>query len=192
MAKSKIIKLKRKQAYLLRVELEHIKPAIWRQVWVEGQMTLDQLHQVIQLAVGWTDSHLHEFTIKGVTYATPHPDDDLGRKITDERVVRLRTVLEPGLEFDYVYDFGDNWRHIVRVEKTEITGESRGVHVEDGARACPPEDCGGPHIYGEFLDNLKTNPRGQEVKDFLRWAGEDFDPERFDLRAANAALLHLT
>lgn len=192
MAKATVTAIKRPQRYLLRVELEYITPPIWRQISVDGQLTLDELHQVLQVAMGWTDSHLHEFIIHGVTYATPHPDDDRERKITDERQIKLERLFEPGMQFVYVYDFGDNWRHLVRVEKAEAVDASLGLAtVLAGEHACPPEDCGGPHIYGEFLQNLKTDPKGSEVKDFMRWVGKDFRPKRFQLRAANAALQNM-
>lgn len=192
MAKSTVSEIKRPQAYLLRIELEAIKPPIWRQVWVEGQMSLIQLHHILQLAMGWTDAHLHEFSINGVTYATPHPEDDRERKIIDERRIKLQRVLKPDFAFEYVYDFGDHWRYLIRVEQVNAIKQPQGAaFVEAGARACPPEDCGGIFGYQEFLENLKTKPKGRAVKEFQRWAGGDFDPERFDRRAANAALLHM-
>lgn len=192
MAKATVSEIKRPHACLLRVELKDIKPVIWRQVWVEGQMSLTQLHHILQLAMGWTDAHLHEFMIDGTTYATPHPEDDRERKISDERRVKLQQVLTPDLAFEYVYDFGDHWRHLVRVKQLKAIKEPQGTaFVEAGARACPPEDCGGVLGYQTFLNNLRTDPKGLEVKEFQRWAGGDFDPERFDRRAANAALLHM-
>lgn len=192
MTKAPVTGLRRPQRFLLRVELEYIHPPIWRQVSVNGQLSLEQLHQVLQVAMGWTDSHLHEFSINRVTYATPHPDDDRERKITDERGIKLQRLLEPGLQFVYVYDFGDNWRHLIRVEKAEPADASQGLaSVLAGECACPPEDCGGPHIYGDFLKNLETSPKGSEVKDFMRWVGKDFRPKRFQLRVANVALKNM-
>ena len=193
MARATVTELKRPQRFLLRVELEYIQPPIWRQISVDGQLTLEQLHQILQVAMGWTNSHLHEFIINGVHFATPHPDDDRERKITDERQIRVQKLFEPGLRFVYVYDFGDNWRHNIRVEKAEPSDASQGpATVLAGERACPPEDCGGPHIYGEFLQNLATDPKGPEVKEFMRWVGEDFQPKRFQLGVVNSALQNMT
>jgi len=80
--------------------------------------------------------------------------------------------------------------HIVRVEQAKTIDQPRGAaFIEAGARACPPEDAGGPPGYQEFLDRLAADPRDEEVASFLQWAGEDFDPDRFDRRSANAALL---
>ena len=192
MTKATVTAIKRPQRFLLRVELEYIQPPIWRQISVDGQRTLGELHQVLQVAMGWTDSHLHEFIINGEHYAAPHPDDDRERKITDERGIKLQRLLEPGLQFVYVYDFGDHWRHLIRVEKAEAIDASQGLaSVLAGERACPPEDCGGPHIYGEFLKNLEIDPKGSEVRDFMRWVRKDFRPKRFQLRIANLALQNM-
>ncbi|OIQ94176.1 plasmid pRiA4b ORF-3-like protein [mine drainage metagenome] len=181
-----------KHCYKLHVELKDVTPVVWRDIWVEGQMSLIQLHHIIQAAMGWTDAHLHSFTIGDAQYATPHPEDDPGFAITDERTVRLRDVLEDGLEFSYLYDFGDGWRHTIQVEQVELMTEPDGyAYVSDGARACPPEDCGGSHSYQEFLDALKTRPKSKAVKEFLDWAGNDFQADRFDRHATNATLLRM-
>lgn len=178
--------------YALHVALDEIDPPVWRRVWVEDQMTLGQLHHILQAAMGWSDAHLHEFAIDGRHYSLPHPDDDPDRRLEDERKVALRDVLKTGLEFNYLYDFGDSWTHRLRVERSRPMDEPRGAAwVEAGERACPPEDSGGSSSYQEFLDQLKDAPRSKEVKEFLRWAGQDFDPARFDRHAVNAALLRL-
>ena len=80
--------------YCLRVELDEIAPSIWRRIWIEGNVVLINLHHTIQAAMGWTDAHLHQFAIGGVTYATPDPEDDPERIIVDERRVQLHKVLD--------------------------------------------------------------------------------------------------
>lgn len=190
MAKSKATSGK---LYCLRIELEGIAPAIWRRIWIEGNASLIKLHHTIQAAMGWTDAHLHEFQIGGVIYATPHSEDAPDRVIVDERRVRLDKVLTRISRFGYMYDFGDDWQHTLTVEKVVPLPEHwRGcAYLEAGERACPPEDAGGPYSYQEFLDRLTKNPRHKEVREFLSWAGQDFDPNRFDRHAANAALLRM-
>ncbi len=179
--------------YCLRIELEDITPAIWRRVLIEDGASLIRLHHTIQAAMGWTDAHLHEFQIGGVIYATPHPEDDIDRVIVDERRVRLLDVLKGISRFGYQYDFGDDWQHTVTVEKVAPAPQlwRGGAYVEAGERACPPEDAGGAHSYQEFLDQLAKDPRHEQVREFLDWAGDDFDPARFDRYAANAALLRM-
>ena len=177
--------------YQLHIELAVIRPTIWRDVSVESQMSLRQLHHIVQAAMGWTSSHLHEFKIASLRYGQPDLDDPDDRLI-DDRGVRLGAVLTPGLEFAYIYDWGDNWTHVIHVTAAEPMDEPFGAAaIEAGARACPPEDCGGPYQYQEFLERLAAQPRHREVKAFLKWAGEDFDPDRFDRRDAGAALLRM-
>lgn len=179
--------------YCLRVELQEIVPAIWRRIWIEDTALLVTLHHTIQAAMGWTDAHLHEFQIGELTYATPHPEDDAERVIVDERRVKLRQVLDGIASFEYLYDFGDSWQHTISVEKVEPLQQYwRGcAYVEAGEHACPPEDAGGAHSYQEFLDQLAKSRKHKQVREFLEWAGEDFDPVQFDRHAANAALLRM-
>lgn len=181
------------QLYCLRIELEGLTPPIWRRLWIEDSVRLIKLHHVIQAAMGWSDAHLHAFQIGGATYATPNPDDDPEWVIVDERSVRLRKVLGGITAFGYTYDFGDDWQHRISVERVaKATEMSRGWgFIEAGQRACPPEDCGGADAYQEFLRQRITTPKSTEVHDFLEWAGQDFDPERFDRHAANAALTRM-
>lgn len=184
--------IKPPQCYRLRVELADVKPLIWRTLWVEGQFTLVQLHHILQAAMGWSDAHLHQFDIGGRRYATPHAEDLIEPPPIDERTVRLGDLLSIGLRLDYNYDFGDGWRHHIVVEAAVPIKEPYGAaRIEAGARACPPEDCGGPYGYQAFLDGLAKDPSNEEIVSFLQWAGEDFDPDRFDRHAANTALLRM-
>lgn len=104
---------------VLRVDLAHLKPAIWRRLEVPADITLAQLHRVIQMDFDWYDSHLHCFEIGGRRYSQPMPDlfgmemDDL-----DERKFRLNEVAAVGSRFTYTYDFGDDWHHLIKVEKS--------------------------------------------------------------------------
>ena len=179
--------------FCLRVELDGIVPAIWRRIWIEGNVSLIKLHHTIQAAMGWTDAHLHEFQIGGTTYATPDSEDWPERIIVDERGVQLHKALNGTSRFGYMYDFGDSWQHTITIDKVvPLPEHPRGCgYVDAGERACPPEDAGGSHGYQEFLDQFARNPKQKEVREFLRWAGQDFDPDRFDRHAANAALLRM-
>jgi hypothetical protein len=179
--------------YCLRVELDDIIPSIWRRIWIEGNVALINVHHTIQAAMGWTDAHLHEFAIGGVTYATPDAEDSPERIIVDEHHVQLHKVLNGISRFGYLYDFGDSWQHTITVEKVAPPPQyPRGcAFIEAGERACPPEDAGGSHAYQGFLDRFAKNPKQKEVREFLLWAGKDFDPNRFDRHAANAALLRM-
>ena len=180
--------------YTLRIELQpdELHPLTWRQLQVDGRISLGKLHHFIQAAFGWTDAHLHEFVINGRTFATPDREDEFyQREVEDERQAFLNRLVSYGSAFLYRYDFGDNWEHFVIVEKVEQDLKSDpygGAWIIDGAGACPPEDVGGVPGYHNFLQTLQTEPDSDEALDLLEWAGGAFDPHQFDRRAANAAI----
>jgi hypothetical protein len=165
--------------YQLKVTLLDTKPPVWRRILVEGSTTLDGLHEVIQAAFGWWNCHLHEFEIGRARYGMPDPDWDFGPPTVDERTSRLDTVAREGTTFHYTYDFGDNWRHKVAVEKvTDAVPSTRLPDCVGGRRACPPEDSGGPWGYQDLLDSLTGRPRHTDAR--LDYVGTDFDPAAFD------------
>jgi hypothetical protein len=174
----------------LRVELLEIRPTIWRRIIVPESITLPRLHRVIQASVGWTNSHLHEFVIGGVRYSTPDPDWSEELRQRDERGVVLCKAL--GAEarcFDYIYDFGDDWHHVVVLEDRHATasGRATGIQCIAGENACPPEDVGGPHGYSDFLIAL-TDSKHEQHSEYRQWIGGRFDPANFDLTAVQRAL----
>ena len=140
----------------LRIELREIQPRLWRRVDVPLSSTLLALHDTIQVAVGWTDSHMFEFVIDERVYGEPLPDDDFwDRHVYKAAGIRLKALIERGVErflFLYVYDFGDDWRHDVFIESVG-DGEANVDYPAfvDGRRRCPPEDVGGVPGFMEFL-----------------------------------------
>lgn len=174
----------------LRIELLDVQPLVWRRLLVPADITLPKLDRVIQTALGWTNSHLHEFVINGTHYAVLDPDwvDDLPH--VDERRVALHDALGRGTRcFDYVYDFGDDWHHLVLVEDLypDRSKSVSSVQCIGGENACPPEDVGGAGGYDEFLAAI-VDPRHEEHQNYLTWVGGSFDPTRFDRAAVNRAL----
>jgi len=181
-AKSKI--------YEIKIELREVGPAVLRRVQVPGGMSLAGLHQVVQVAMGWTDSHLHEFEVNGVRYGLPDPDCDVD-EVRDEARAKLCRLLGQGDRMDYAYDFGDGWTHRLTVEK--ILAPQPGVSYPrcvSGRRACPPEDVGGPWGYDEFLVAM-ADPAHPEHEHYRQWLGGPFDPAGFDLDAVSQALAEL-
>ena len=169
----------------LKVTLRGTKPPIWRRLLMPDTMTLDDLHQAIQAAMGWDDCHLHAFDIDGRQYGDRQTVDD----VADENRLTLKGLLKSGVaRFAYTYDFGDNWEHTVAIEKTRpaIDGEAYPLCVA-GKRACPPEDCGGPWGYQHLLEVL-ADPDHPDYADQKEWVDEDFTPDHFDTVAANAVL----
>jgi len=175
--------------YQIKVTLRHINPLIWRRTQVVGDTRLGQLHHILQIVMGWTNSHMHGFRVGRDNYGALDPDfpDD----VKDERNVRLDTVAKQGSTLIYDYDFGDGWEHELKIEKVvDPDPAARYPVCLAGQRACPPEDCGGPPGYADLLDIL-DDPEHEEYEDMAEWAGEDFDAEAFDLDEVNRLLRHL-
>jgi len=180
------------RTYLLKVTLMETDPPIWRRLVVPGDTTLAGLDRIIQAAMGWTNSHLHTFTVGGVLYAEPSPEWEV--EVRDERRVRLADVVrEEGEAFVYEYDLGDSWRHQVLVEEVIAGGadEAGRPRCLGGERACPPEDSGGVGGYYDMLLTLR-DAAGDEYESTRVWVesmtGGPFDPDAFDLEAANKSI----
>lgn len=173
---------KSEQIFQLKITLQGSKPPIWRRVLVPGNVTLGDLHNVIQQAMGWTGGHMHHFDLNDTYYGDPHPEMP---EIQDQEKIRLADVAKTsGMSFEYLYDFGDNWEHLVKVEKILPQDPKQKYPVcLAGKRACPPEDCGGIWGYEELLETL-SDPKHPEHEDMRDWMGleegEEFDPEKFD------------
>lgn len=166
--------------YQLKVSLLDTRPPIWRRVLVDGNSTLDHVHEVIQAAFGWWNYHLHEFEVGRERYGIPDPDGDWGEPPQDERRTRLDAIAGEGSSFRYTYDFGDGWDHRIVVEKVlPRTADTATPACIDGRRACPPEDCGGTWGYRELLEIL-GDPAHPEHDERHEWLGRPFDPEAFD------------
>lgn len=165
--------------YKIKITLSDVAPPIWRRIEVPGDITLCRLAAVIITAMGWHGGHLHQFRIDEEYYGLPH-EDDLSETI-DEREIILRDIVEKqGVkQFIFEYDFGDGWEHVVEFEKA--VEPQKGVkypRCTAGVRACPPEDCGGPPGYENFLEAVR-DPNHPEHKEYREWIGVDFDPEEF-------------
>lgn len=174
-------------AFDLEVTLDDVKPRIWRRLRVAASLSLRDLHHVLQIALGWNDSHLHEFTIGKRRFGTPDPDEDIGESPLDERDYELGRLIVEGDRFEYLYDFGDGWRHEIAVKKG-VRGEvAHRAECLDGARSGPPDDCGGPGGYQHLLHVLAT-PRHREHRELSAWVDPDFDAELFDIAAINREL----
>ncbi len=177
----------------LEIALHYLKPRIWRSFVVPGSITLHRLHDVIQVVMGWTDSHLHSFRFGDGEYGVPDDDCvfDSGAtetEVRDERKHVLSDLIKSkDDEFNYTYDFGDSWEHTLRVKAIRPADEAlKAAICTGGARACPPEDCGSFPGYEELLKVLR-NPKHPEHESMREWAG-DYDPARFNLADVNRQL----
>jgi hypothetical protein len=172
-------------AFIVRVSLEGIRPRIWRRLRVRGRSTLHQLHVAIQVAMGWTNSHLYEFQIGEHRYTALQTLDEQDGSEDARGMTVARAAANSGGQFTYLYDFGDGWLHAVSIEGTEPkrSGEIY-PYCLAGERACPPEDSGGPHGYERLVTAL-ANPRHREHKAMREWIGGEFDAEVFDASTIN-------
>jgi len=174
--------------YQLKITLSDFRPPIWRRVLAPGHYTLGDLHWVIQLAMGWTNSHLHHFKVGETYYSLPLPGTDWeGSGEEDARRTRLDQIAPSAkMKFLYEYDFGDSWEHEILVEKILPPDPAlkRPVCLK-GKGACPPEDVGGVWGYAEFLRAIR-NPKHPEHDSYLEWIGDEFDPKAFDVDEVNA------
>lgn len=173
----------------LRVELAVIEPPIWRRLLVRADITLPDLHQVLQSAMPWQDCHLHQFLDGDRCYMARSPDGDKSPGEIDERGVPFSRLLDRvGKTCLYEYAFGDGWEHRIRLESIRQLqpGETSPACL-DGARACPPEDCGGPLGYQDLLEAV-AGGRSTRHKDLREWIGGSFDAKRFDRAAVNRTL----
>ena len=162
--------------YELDVRLRDIAPPIWRTLEVPGRATLEDVHFAIQLAMGWNNSHLHQFVIGKVTYGMT--DVDEFEKLEDERAHALQDVAKAGATFVYEYDFGDGWEHDITVKRVATAAKAVRPRCVAGARACPPDDCGGPGGYEQLLAAL-ADPDHEDHARMKEWVPARFAPERF-------------
>jgi hypothetical protein len=191
-------------SYQLKVSLKGVRPPIWRRILVPGNIKFDTLHEVIQIAMGWQNSHLYSFEIDDVVIEIPESEDELGfflpsiRQRADSRKEQLKYWTDKEkAKFTYTYDFGDNWEHIIQVEKVEVSQESLEHPIcLRGKRACPPEGSGGIHAYKVFMNTITGNGQNDEMddeyRDYLLSFYENFDPEEFDLEFINTTLTEIS
>lgn len=176
-----------RSVYQLKVTLKGARPPIWRRLLIASTDNLEDAHIALQIAMGWTNSHLHEFVCGHDHYGVP--DEDFPSNLHDEMDYRLdRVLIKEKDKMNYMYDFGDGWEHEVVLEKILPFDPGAVLPVcLKGRRACPPEDIGGIHGYRAFLETI-SDPSHPEHEDMLEWIGGDFDPEHFDLAETNDLL----
>lgn len=173
-------------AVSLKVTLDHIRPPIWRRLALPASMTLGGLHRTLQQAMGWDGGHMHAFDVGGEQYGDP--DEEMEDCGNEERLTLAGLAKKGVKRFRYTYDFGDTWDHTILIEaKAPPPGVGAKPTCLAGARACPPEDCGGPPGYDGVLAALKA-PDRPENRELLEWVGGDYDPEAFSVEDTNARM----
>ncbi|MEO6310046.1 MAG: plasmid pRiA4b ORF-3 family protein [Leifsonia sp.] len=184
----------------LTIEIEDASPQIWRRVLVDSHATLGDLHRIIQRSFLWDDSHLHRFHVDGwiaggLTFGpigdAASPDDEL----IDENLSSIgATLVDPGDELNYTYDFGDDWRHVIRLEDV-VPGGTEGTPLcLAGAGLAPAENTGGPWGWADLVQvsNDPDHPDWADARDGLGLRhGEHLDPAHFNRDEVNARLARL-
>ena len=189
-----------RKCFVVRLDLDNAKPPIWRRLRLASDLRLNQLHDVVQIAMGWTDSHLHHFQMgpdnkdfRMQPFLTPFDMQEGETDGISEAEVRLDQVIaKPGQRLFYEYDFGDSWHHTIKLEKVEpwVVGAPVASCVA-GRRACPPEDVGGIGGYAELLAALQgeIEPGNEEwMAEMLSWLPDSFDPAAFAVDEVNEML----
>lgn len=173
----------------LKVELQEVRPKVWRRVLVPSSIRLPLLHVVLLRAMGWNGGHLHEFNFVDAVYgvADPYWHDEL---LEDESKVSLNKALGASASFNWLYDYGDAWSHKVKVERVDTLPAELKLQFPmclAGAGACPPEDVGGAPGYSDFLAAI-ADPDHPEHDDMTTWIGRPFDPNAFNVQQAQDRL----
>ena len=182
-------------AYQFKIQLMNVaKPPVWRQIQVPEKLTFHDLHQLIQLAFGWMDCHLYQFSPMGYN---SHPviaipsEEDWEKPEMNAMKTKLNKVFTTEKQtFNYLYDFGDDWSHKITLEKL-VSDDIKSPVCLAGKGTCPPEDCGGAWGY-ENLKVILSDPKHEEHEDMKEWLGldedEDWDANYFDLAGVNEML----
>lgn len=176
--------------YQIKTTLEGSVPPIWRRFQVLGGISLHRLHEILQVVMGWTNSHLYRFDIEGAYFGEPDPEyADYDINMKNAKRTKLNQIgLTEKMKFTYQYDFGDNWLHEVLVERIfPVEPEKNYPICLGGKHACPPEDCGGIWGYTHLLEVIR-DPAHEEHGEMIEWLGGEFDPDKFDMDNANLTL----
>ncbi len=178
-----------KQTYQLKILLKNSKPPIWRRFLIDDSTTLSKLHLAVQIIMGWTNSHLHQFIHNNEFYGVVDPDFDMGMDIIDESKYTISQLLIKEKDsITYEYDFGDGWEHVITLEKIIPFDSKQALPSCIKAKgACPPEDVGGVWGYSDFLEAM-SDPNHPEHENFKEWIGDTFDPDFCDVDVINQLL----
>jgi hypothetical protein len=182
----------KKKIFQIQIALKGFKPKIWRRILIPSDLFLSDFHMIIQITMGWTNSHLHQFIKNRTFYSMRTQTDLLMQELgnLDYKNIKVSDLLKKEKEkIVYEYDFGDSWEHNILLEKIlPIDNDTKYPVCLTGKMSCPPEDCGGVWGYYNMLEVLK-DPEHEEYETFVEWLGEDFDPKYFDINEVNN-LLH--
>ncbi|MFK7971786.1 MAG: plasmid pRiA4b ORF-3 family protein [Bacteroidia bacterium] len=183
--------------YQLHFSLKNTKPLVWRRVQMPAEdATFGDLAAVCIGAMGWDNSHLHEFfdlddpDVKRIGMILEEEDEDY-LEDEDELLLSERFNLE-GQVIGMDYDLGDSWEHHITLEAILDEESIAAPQIMNGANACPPDDIGGIPGYYTMVEALKDRNHEQH-ESFLDWLdfdeGETWDVSEFDIDEAQETIL---
>jgi len=169
----------------MRVSLRGTDPLVWREFGAPANYTIEDLHEILQIVMGWHSYHCHVFRIPGKEYSC-----DIGLEGVSSQSIQLATAFKKSSgSFEYVYDFGDYWCHDVTLVRGLMAREEDPPPLcWDGAMAGPPEDVGGIAGFADFKRILE-DPMHEERNDWQTWAGSTYRPDCFSAKQATAGLI---
>jgi hypothetical protein len=172
----------------MKISLDDIKPEIWRRFIINSSCSLDKFHIILQTIMGWQNCHLYGFIVNGEEYMPSDDDDEFFESdaLNTKGMTIKKLKLNEKDKIKYIYDYGDNWEHTIKIEKIINTDDKIQTPLcVDGERNCPPEDCGSYPGYDDIVNAMKK-PKSKEAKEFIEWLGEPYDSEKFDIERINA------
>jgi hypothetical protein len=182
--------------YQIKISLKDIRPEIWRRIQIDSNASLYELHHIIQIAFNWWNYHLYQFVINDKLYKTrtrygnPELLDD--PEAIDDRSTLLSSILFNEKDtLIYEYDFGDSWKHLIKLEKIIQIGKIKHLKCTAGKLNTPPEDCGGVPGFYNFVE-IMSDKKSRDYKSTKKWYGGEFDPTSFNIVKINENLEKLT
>lgn len=175
----------------LEIILRYVEPRVERTLLVPSDVSLDDLHSIIQEAVGWTDSHLYMFSAGEHVWSLPDPDWESEGLPSDKTTLGEVIEATGGRDFEYVYDFGDGWTHAIKIGEARRPAAGELYPKLTGVTGrCPPEDVGGPPGYARFLEII-ADPDHPEHVETVEWSGGEFNPNEPEAEALRAGVLRI-
>jgi hypothetical protein len=182
--------------YQIKISLKDIRPEIWRRIQIDSETTLYEMHHIIQIAMNWWNYHLYQFVINDklnrnrTRYGNPELLDDPDS--TDDRSALISSILFNEKDtLIYEYDFGDSWKHLIKLEKIIQIGKIKYPKCTAGKLNTPPEDCGGISGFYNFVD-IMSDKKSRDYKSTKKWYGGEYDPAFIDIAKINENLEKLT
>jgi Plasmid pRiA4b ORF-3-like protein len=178
--------------YQIKISLKDIRPEIWRRIQIDSETSFYEMHHIIQIVMDWWNYHLYQFVISNpfnrsrIRIGNPELLDD-SEALVDRSTLISSILANEKDTLNYEYDFGDSWKHLIKLEKIIQIGKIAHPKCIDGKRNTPPEDCGGVPGFYNFIE-IMSDKKNKEYKSTKKWYGGDYDPDFIDIQKINQNL----